>query len=303
MDRRRFVPSPEGLEGRAMLATGLFGSVSSNNNASADVPVTFTDKEQRVERLPHYMELIRNGRYLPPDTIKQLQADLLSVTTYLHAPGSGFLEGFNARLRSVEPRTSLSVSSAAGLNHSFGRVLKAAGATQLQRENLKNDMNALAKNDANSPQPVFLTTNDYTLVLETVLGIGRPIRRPEAPQLAIHNGTREGTNAGITPKGQPVLVGTYDAFATMQIVDTNGHIYGSAVVQKNGVTAASGQSLANGKYSVTFDKPLANGIHTFYVRAVDAQGHISHLSPAFKLKVVGQPTTAARVPGGPLGLH
>ena len=77
MDRRRFVPSPEGLENRALLTSGLFGSAPSNGNPSADVPATFRIKEQRIERLPHFLELIRSGRYLPPDTIKQLQADLL----------------------------------------------------------------------------------------------------------------------------------------------------------------------------------------------------------------------------------
>jgi hypothetical protein len=307
MDRRRYVPSPEGLEGRALLASSLFGSNLPNSNPSADVPTTFEVKEQRVERLPHFLELIRPGRFIPEATLKQLQADLLSVTTNLHAPGSAVLEGFNSRLRDVMPSTSLSVASAAGLSHSFGVALKAAGATPQQVTNLQNDMSALARNDANSPQPVFLATNDYTLVLETVLGIGRPIRKPEAPVLAVNNGTRVNPQAGITPKSQPTLVGTYDAQAQIQIVDPAGNVLGSTIVRREGPTQQNGQAVATGKYAVTFSRPLDDGLHTFHVRAVDAQGHASRLSPPFKLKVITRSVDHATsvnsgVPGGPLGL-
>src|SRR3954471_3694802 len=68
MDSRRFVPSTEGLEGRALL-TSLFGSASSNPNPSEDIPMTFVLKEARIEKLPHYMQQFRSGRFLPPDTI------------------------------------------------------------------------------------------------------------------------------------------------------------------------------------------------------------------------------------------
>src|SRR5262249_29399491 len=152
--------------------------------------------------------------------------------------------------------------NAAGLNHSFGVVVTATGATPQQVTNLRNDMNGLARFDANSPQPVFLATNDYTLVLETILGVGRPIRRPEVPVLAAHNGTHVNANAGITPKRQPKLVGTYDAHAQIQIIDAAGKVYGSAIVQPNGPTESNGQALATGRYTVKFDRPLADGLHT-----------------------------------------
>jgi hypothetical protein len=308
MDRRRFVPSTEGLEGRALLATSFFGSNSNRNNPAADVPATFKIKTQRIERLPHYMELIRSGRFLPEDTLKKLQADLLAITTELHAPGSGPLNGFNARLRKVEPSSSLSAPDAAGLNHSFSNILQAAGANSTQIGNLQDDMNALAKNDVNSPQPVFLATNDYTLVLQTILGIGRPIRQPTVAQLAAHNGKRVEANLGVATKSQPTLVGNYDAYATIQIVDAHGRVYGQSVVKKEGATESNGNALDTGKYAVTFDNPLPDGLHTFYVRAIDTTGHISHNSPAFKIKVITLPrdrvaAEVLHVPRGPLGLH
>jgi hypothetical protein len=308
MDRRRFVPSTEGLEGRALLAS-LFGSTSSTqSNAAQELPQTFKEKVRRIERLPFYLGQFLSGRYLPPDTIQQLQTDMLAVAGRLHPPGSPVLEGFNSRLRDVLPSNSLSVEDAAGLSQSFGAVLTDAGATPQQTQNLQDDMNALARNDANSPQPVFLATNDYTLVLETLLGVGRPIRRPAPPQLAAQNGTRVSPRAGVTPKSEPTLVGTYDAFTTIQIVDTSGNLYGSAEVHKNGATQVNGTAQATGKYAVTLSKPLADGLYTLYARAVDAEGHMSPLSPSFKLKVITRQinqtaSTGANTPGGPLALN
>ena len=161
--------------------------------------------------------------------------------------------------------------------------------------------------DANSPQPVFLATNDYTIVLETVLAVGRPIRRPTPPQLAANSGQRVGTNAGVTTKSQPLVVGTYDAFATVEVVDANGVVYGGAVVKQNGPTQSNGVANATGKYEITFERPLTLGVHTFFLRAIDAEGNMSRNSPEFRIKVVPRPgtsTTAEHLipPGGPLNL-
>jgi hypothetical protein len=310
MDRRRFVPSAEGLEGRALLAGSIFSFSKPSSNPADDVAMTFELKAHRVQRLPVHMEQIRAGRFLPPDTIKALQANLLAIATKLHAPGvqvkGAFpvLTGFNSQIRVVNPKSSLSAVDAHNLNHSFDNVLKAAGATPQAIANLNNDMNDLVRNDTSGPQPVFLATNDYTIVLQTILGIGRPIRRPTSAQLAIHNGTRVGRNFGVTPKDQPTLVGTYDALAEVQVVDAQGNIFGTSFVQKNGPTQSSGVAQPNGKYAVTIDRPLPNGIYTFYIRAIDQYGNMSHFSPPFKIKVntnlVHNHTSAAKVPGGPL---
>jgi hypothetical protein len=305
MDRRRFVPSAEGLEGRALLATSLFGTKPPGSNPISEVPATFVLKEHRVAQLPHYMEGIRSGRFLPPATIKKLQADLLAVTTKLHAPGSAVLDGFNSRLRAVVSKISLSADAARGLNFSFNQVVKAAGGTPEAVANLSDDMNALARNDSNSPQPVFLATNDYTMVLQTILGIGRPIRRPESAQLAARNGKRLGRNFGVTPKDQPTVVGTYDAFAQIQVVNAHGDVFGTGFVEKTGATQSNGVAEANGKYAVTINRPLSNGVHTFFIRAIDPYGNLSHPSPPFKIRVnthLAHHTSTKAVPGGPLAV-
>jgi Bacterial Ig-like domain len=305
MDRRRFVPSTEGLEGRALL-TSLFGSSTSQNDPIDTVPMTFKLKAARVDKLPGYMEQFRSGRFLPADTIAHLKDDLIAVAAKLHAPGTDVLNGFNARLRSIQPSSSLSVADAKGLNQSFGVVLTAAGATPQQVANLQNDMTQLTKVDTQSPQSVFLATNDYTVVLETVLAIDRPIRQPVPPQLAAKDGIRVNILNGVTTKSQPLLVGNYDAFATVQLVDATGAIFGGAVVKKNGPTQTNGVDNATGNYEITVDRPLAPGLYTFYVRALDQYGNVSNYSHPFHLKVntpkQGVVTEVLIPPGGPLGL-
>jgi Bacterial Ig-like domain len=323
MDRRRFVPSPEGLEGRALLS--LFGhSSSSQTNSSSNttsifgvggnlttvndnIPETFKAKETRVAHLPFFLERIRPGRFLPNDVISQLQTDLNAIVGQLHKPDGAVLEAFNRHLRDAEPHPSLSDTDAHILNRSFGFALNAAGATPEAQANLQADMNNLARVDANSPQPVFLATNDYALVLQTILGIGRPIARPTVPELKANTGIRVNANLGITGHHQPTLVGTYDAVqntaatklvatnTSMQLIDGNGDVLGSAPVDNNG------------DYAVTFAKPLDDGLYTFYVRAADDQGHLSEPSPPFKLKIISRrhavvTSTGLMPPRGPLGL-
>ncbi len=312
MDRRRFVPSAEGLEGRALLASSIFSFSKPNRNPTDSVPMTFTLKQHRIQRLPVYMEQIRSGRFLPNDTLKALQADLLAVATMTHAPGetasNGYqvLDEFNSGLRQVNSHTSLSVEDAAVLKNSFDNVLTAAGATPEAIANLNNDMNALAKNDSMGPQPAFLATNDFTQVLQTILGIGRPIRRPESAQLAAGNGTRVGRNFGVAPKDQPTVVGTYDAYAQVEIVSKDLQVFGSSTVRKDGVTQSNGEAQATGKYAITFNQPLPNGLYTFYIRTIDQYGNMSHISPPFKIKIntdlIPTHTPADSVPGGPLGV-
>ncbi len=184
MDRRRFVPAAEGLEGRALLS--LFGNASSTyrsiySNPAADVPYTFQQKEKRVEHLPFYLDKLQPGRFLPKDTLTALQNDLRSIMGHLQPVPRQVLNEYNHLLRVITPHPSLTSSSAHGLNHAFGSVLAHAGATSHQVAKFQADMIKLAQVDSNSPNPVFLATNDYSLVLQDALGIGHPLKRPSTP--------------------------------------------------------------------------------------------------------------------------
>ncbi|SIN84328.1 hypothetical protein SAMN05444166_1227 [Singulisphaera sp. GP187] len=310
MDRRRFVPSPEGLEGRAMLS--VFGTANTAQaNVAQEVPVTFQQKELRIEHLPFYLRQLQPNRFLPDATVRQLQDDLLSIAGRLHRPNPATLEAFNSTLQDIIPNASLSVPDAKTLSHAFQRVVGSTGATAQQVANLTQDMNDLARASSQSPQPVFLTTNDYSLVLQTILGVGRPIQRPPAPELALQDGTRVSNGIGKTTLRQPQFVGTYGAGSTVgdfagntgggfnsngvrvQIIDDQGTVYGQSVVDPT-----------TGNYRVTIGTPLANGVYRFHARAVDAQGHESPPSQVYLLKVMSRPgenvTTSMATPKGPL---
>src|SRR4051812_47743511 len=98
MDRRRFVPSPDGLEGRALLS--LFGSTKATaaTSLAQDVPVTFRQKQLRIDHLPFYLRQTEPGRLLPDADLQTLQADLTAIAGRLHRPPTHTLEAFNARL-------------------------------------------------------------------------------------------------------------------------------------------------------------------------------------------------------------
>ncbi|MCA1684691.1 MAG: hypothetical protein LC745_01645, partial [Planctomycetia bacterium] len=70
MDRRRYTPSAEGLEGRALLSlfggTGHTGSQYNTTVSIEDLPKTYKEKELRIAHLPYYLQQEDPRRYLPP---------------------------------------------------------------------------------------------------------------------------------------------------------------------------------------------------------------------------------------------
>ena len=286
-------------------------SNSAQATVATEVPVTFNQKEMRIEHLPFYMKQLEPDRFLPDATIQKLQDDLLSIAGRLHRPNPATVVAFNETLQDLIPNNSLSVADAKTLSHAFQGVVGSTGATAQQVANLTQDMNDLAKVDSQSPQPVFLATNDYSMVLQTILGVGRPIQRPPAPELAVADGVRVSTGIGKTTLRQPQLVGTYGAgstvgeFAgdtsggfnsngvTIRIVDDQGTVFGQSVVDP-----------ASGNYRVTIGTPLADGVYRFHAQAVDSQGHVSPPSRVYLLKVMSKPgesvTTGMATPKGPL---
>jgi hypothetical protein len=294
MERRRFVPSGEGLEGRALLSifnpTNLLSSTTSTSDT---FPGTTQQKLSRIEHLPFFLENLQPGRPLPKSVTVPLQAGLVSIMGQLHGPPSQVIDQFDLTLRNTIPNASLSASNAAALNNNFGQVLTTAGADPASVAALKADMNAVAQLDSNSVNPVILATNDYSLVLQVALGVGRPLRVPNAPTLAAADTLGKGSNTTANP--QPSLVGTYSPNTTIQILDSNFNVVGSSTV------------LAGGRYKVQFAEPLAPGVYHVRVRGFDA-GLTSPPSRQFAFKVVGRPkavqtTTAINGhPQGPLAL-
>ena len=281
MDRRRFIPKPEGLEGRALLSN-LFGSSGTSNTQRTihNMPDTWTEKTDRVAHLPYYLQQIDSQSPLPSAAMKSVQSALTPIIGQLHSANTQVINNFNLTIRKAFPHNSLSVSNATELNNTFGNVLSSAGATEAQTAALKSSMNELAKGAANSTQPVVVASNEYSIVLQIGLGIGRPIQTPLRPKLAAKNGNElaNGT-AGSTPLPTPKFMGAYLAGnktavgTTIQIVDSNGSV------------RASGATNKLGNFVTTPNLPFEVGTYTLYARAVDAQGHMSLLSTPFALKV------------------
>lgn len=281
MDRRRFVPSNEALEGRAMMSVFGLGPNLTNTTKGVDATVAPL-KELRIDRLPRYLLRVQNGRVIPKGVVQSLQNDLKSIESQLHAPPSEVLQAFNEQLRPALAGQSLSVETAAALNQRFGQVLEQSGATPAVVTKFKADMNALAKVDSAGINPSLVTANDYALLTQMAMGIGTPLPAPGAPKLT------QASNTGakrdhVTSNTQPTLTGMYTAGFLMQIVDnSNNAVLGQQIVP------------ASGQYSVQFGNPLSLGNHTVHMRAVDANGGFSFPSPSITLGIIPPTTTAAK---------
>jgi hypothetical protein len=277
MDRRRYVPSSEGLETRALMASSpnlgsLFGfQVTSNLN----IPVTFQQKQLRVEHLPFYLEKILPGRYLPKPELKEIQGDLLEFISQLHKPETKALDNYNYELRQIVPHQSLTAAGAAVLNYSFGAVLHAASASPSVVDSLKSTMNQLVTQvDTASPQPVFLASNDYSLVLQTALSIGRPMPAPILPKIAKNQGVQVNANHIKTPLKHPALVGTYHFHTHIQVITPGGEVVGLTNVRRDN------------RYKVVISTPLSPGVYQFRIRAYDDGGNFSRVSRLLVITVV-----------------
>ncbi len=278
MDRRRFAPATEGLEQRALLAasttslTNIFGfQVSSNLN----IPITYQQKELRVEHLPYYLEKILPGRYLPEAELKQIQGDLFQVISKLHKPATAALNNYNEGLRPIVTKQSITAADANALNKNFGSVLTAATASPTVVDNLKSAVFQLATQiDTASPQPAYLASNDYSLILQTALSIGRPMPSPILPKIAKNQGIQANATHIKTPLKHPALVGTYHFHTHIQIITPGGEVVGVTNCRKNN------------DYKVVITPPLSPGVYQFRIRAYDDAGNLSRVSRLFEIKVV-----------------
>jgi hypothetical protein len=277
MDRRRYVPAPEGLETRALLAptlnlNNLFGF---QVNTNLNIPITFQQKTLRIERLPFYLEKILPGRFLPHAELDQIKTSLNGLMSAIHKPPPKALDNFNFQLRKVVPKQSLTAGDIGVLNHGFTAVLHAAATPEASVTGLQGAMFQLVSQvDTNSPQPAYLGTNDYTLVLQTALAVGRPMPSPIVPKIAKNQGIQVGAQHIKTPLKHPALVGTYHFHTHIQVITPAGEVVGLTNCRKNN------------RYKVLINPPLAPGVYQFRIRAYDDVGHYSRLSRLFEIKVV-----------------
>ncbi|MDX2035731.1 MAG: Ig-like domain-containing protein [Isosphaeraceae bacterium] len=293
MDRRkrRFVPGCDGLERREVLSTAAAPAAliarrtpvpaADGDSTAAE---TIQQRLQRVQNLPFFLASFQPGRFIPADSMKQVQENLVLLITRLTAPPTSALSNYNLQIRRIQSGASLSQSDANALNFSFGRVLQAAKAEPSVVAGLQEGMRGLARADADSLNPVTLAINDYSLVLQTALGIGRPLRPPGAPTL--QRSDQAAKSASTSKTATPTFVGTYEPNSTMQIIDDRGNVVASSV------------ALSNGQYTIKITTPLPNGSYRFRLQALDT-GFVSRPSRVFRLTVKvpttkGAPASSAR---------
>jgi hypothetical protein len=275
--RRRYVPAPEALEGRALLAptinfSNLFGF---QVNTNLNIPITYQQKALRIKRLPYYMEKILPGRFLPKPELVQIQDSLNGLMSEIHKPIPSALDHYNYELRKVVPKQSLTAGDIALLDRGLTGVLHAAATPTASVDGLKNALFQLvSKVDTASPQPAYLGSNDYTLVLQTALAVGRPMPPPILPKIAKDQGIQANAQHIKTPLKHPALVGTYHFHTHIQVITPAGEVVGVANCRKNN------------RYKVLITPPLSPGVYQFRIRAYDDIGSLSRVSRLLVIKVV-----------------
>ncbi|MDG3005298.1 Ig-like domain-containing protein [Paludisphaera mucosa] len=282
MDRRRFIPGPESMESRMMLSTAAAPAVATaaattTTTVDANLPYTIQQKMTRIDRIPINMRALAPNRVLPQGMIDAIQQGMEETISSLKPASTDAIKGFNNVLRDVVSRPSLRASDAKALNNSLTQVLVSAGASTDAIDKITTNLEALATT-VNTAQglPVFLTTNDYALVLQMTLIVGQPMPAPTPPRISPSTGTQVDALHNIGKEGvAPMFTGTYQATAQMQILqDGSNEVLGEA------------QAGANGRYSITLNQPLGVGTYKLRIRAVDELGHVGNSSGVFILKVV-----------------
>jgi hypothetical protein len=296
--RRRYIPSPDGLETRTMLSTtnsglGFFGGGLSTTQ---NLPVTFQQKSQRIQKVPQNLRALEPSRFLPVDTVQQIQTGLFQVMGQMHQPPPQTLSSYNLAMRNIVFHSALTPQNAQLLLHSFNGVLKAAGTPPAGLNTLTTAMRQLVTQvDTASVNPVSLATNDASYILQLALVLGQRLPAPQAPTIVQTSGTEIKPGASVTPLMHPVFSGSYNYGTTVRIVDPahNNAVIGAGVVSKNG------------QYQIKVDMPLQAGTtYRLRLQAVDEVQHPSKLSRQFVVKVVPPRrqavTVGAATPGGPL---
>jgi hypothetical protein len=282
MPRRRleFRPWADRLEPR-MLLTGRAAQVANRNPPRVNVqsssePLSSLEiRLQRIENFPAFLASISPGRALPADAVRSIQEDLLLLIGRLGSAPRNGLQAFNQALRSAINSSSISQAKILELENLFGRNLTAAGANPQLVADMAQSLRQIAMADANVPNAGAVVANDYALVLQLALAMGKPLPGPTVPRLTRASNTGR-PNDNVTSIPQPTFRGTYAApGSVMQLINRDG-------------TAAFGTGLIaeDGSYLITVDRPLGIGRHQFRVRAITPDGVISLPSRPFAIRIV-----------------
>ncbi len=230
------------------------------------MPITYQQKELRIEHLPFYLEKIIPGRFLPKTEIQEIQSAMYTMMDSINKPPPDALNNYNYQLRKVVSKQSLTAADITLLNHGVSAVLKSAHTPESSVNGIANGLFTLTSQvDTASVQPVVLGTNDNTLVLQTALAIGRPMPPPQLPKIKKNNGIQANSQHIKTPLKRPTLVGTYHYHTIIQVVTPQGVVVGEANCQRNN------------NFKVKITTPQSVGIHEFHLQAEDDAGHISRL--------------------------
>ncbi len=178
--RRRFLPSSEGLEGRMLLATTGSGfNFLGNTTTTQPLPITFQQKELRIQKMPINLRALGPNRILPPITINQIQLGLNEIMSQITPPPPQGLTDYNMALRNIVFASSLSSANAQRLNHLFSSVLISANTPNPGLTNIVTSVNQLVSQvDTASINPTFLATNDNAYILQLALVIGQQMPAP-----------------------------------------------------------------------------------------------------------------------------
>ncbi len=278
MDRRRFVPAPDGLEVRTMLSpvAGSFGFFGYGLNTTQSLPITFQQKELRIQKIPYNLRFTQPNRFLPPDTVHQIQLGMNQIMSQLTLSPPQALTNYNLLMRHIVFNSSLSTTNVHQLNNAFTAVLKADHTPEPGLTNLVTSVNQLVSQvDTASVQPVFLATNDNAYLLQLAIVIGQQMPAPRIPTITRATGNQVNPRVAVTPLATPTYTGTYVYGTMIQLINAKtNEILGQTVVNKNG------------QFALHITTPLSVGKYHLAIRAVDEVGHIGHASRVFGLKVV-----------------
>ncbi len=207
--------------------------------------------------------------------MQEITDALFNMMDAIHRPPPAALNRYNYELRPVISKQSLSASDIHGLNYSFNAVLRSADTPQGSIDLMSSALfQMVSQVDTASPLPAYLGTNDYSLVLQTALAVGRPMPSPTLPKIARNQGIQADAQHIKTPLEHPTVVGTYHFHTYMQIISPAGIVFGTTNVHKNN------------NYKLNISTPLPVGTYEFRLQAVDDVGHISRVSKPFLIKVV-----------------